>query len=141
IFYVPKDARFDLHSQTVSWKAGETTHSIKLLANTTYMRPSGYKVHIERPASDRSWRLVGTVAEGLLCHKPCTVSGGGESEISKSITDAIIQGPIFVSDFKSDFDQVAELLARDYSGRYKDQAKQDKRGILSHERSLGSVIK
>src|SRR5204862_1589968 len=124
IFYVPKDARFDLHSQTVSWKAGETTHSIKLLANTTYMRPSGYKVHIERPASDRSWRLVGTVAEGLLCHKPCTVSGGGKSEISKPITDAILTGSVFVSDFKKDFDQVADLITRDYCNRYSNPSRE-----------------
>jgi hypothetical protein len=37
------------------------------------------------------WNLVGTVGEGTLCHKPCTVSGGGKSEISKSIQDAMIQ--------------------------------------------------
>ena len=35
-----------------------------------------------------SWRLVGTVPEGTFCHKPCTVSGGGKSEISKSLVDA-----------------------------------------------------
>ena len=65
-----------------------------------------------------AWRLVGTVAEGTLCHKPCTVSGGGKSEISKPITDAILTGPVFVADFKKDFDQVAELIDRDYSGRF-----------------------
>jgi hypothetical protein len=141
IIYVPKEARFDLHTQLVSWKAGETTHSIKLLANTTYVRPSGYKVHIERPALNRSWRLVGTVAEGLLCHKPCTVSGGGKSEISKPITDAILTGPVFVSDFKKDFDQVADLIAMDYSNRFSNPARKDTRAVLDAKRSLGSVIK
>jgi len=81
------------------------------------------------------------LAEGLLCHKPCTVSGGGKSEISKPITDAILVGPVFVADFQKDFDQVAELLARDYSARHRDPARTDRRSIMSAERSLGSVIK
>ena len=96
---------------------------------------------MEKPGANRSWRLVGTVAEGILCHKPCTVSGGGKSEISKPITDAILTGPVFVADFKKDFDQVAELIERDYGGRFNDPARMDQRPILSAERSLGSVIK
>ena len=61
---------------------------------------------MEKPSANRAWRLIGTVAEGTLCHKPCTVSGGGKSEISKSISDAILHGPVFTADFKKDFDQV-----------------------------------
>jgi hypothetical protein len=141
ILYVPEDAHFDLHKQRVSWQGGASGRSIKLLPGKTYVRPSGYKVRMEQPAENRAWRLVGTVAEGILCHKPCTVSGGGKSEISKPITDAILTGPIFVADFKRDFDQVAELIARDYSIRFRDPAKTDQRPILSAERSLGSVIK
>jgi hypothetical protein len=141
IVYVPRDARFDLHQQRVTWQDGEIERGIKLLPGKTYVRPSGYKVRMERPHENRNWRLVGTVAEGILCHKPCTVSGGGKSEISKPITDAILTGPVFVADFKRDFDQVAELLARDYSRRFKDSARLDPRPILSAERSLGSVIK
>src|SRR5262249_11503765 len=101
------------------------------------------QVQMEKPPGNRAWRLVGTVAEGTLCHKPCTVSGGGKSEISKSINDAILQGPVFVSDFHKDFDQVEELLSRDYSKRFKDPARhgEDSRSVLSPERSLGSVIK
>src|SRR5690606_9824842 len=68
-------------------------------------------------------------------------SGGGKSEISKPITDAILTGPVFVADFKTDFDRVAELIQRDYSGRFKDTSRVDKRPVLSAERSLGSVIK
>src|SRR5271169_4597862 len=93
------------------------------------------------PGVNRSWRLVGIAAEGLMCHKPCTVSGGGKSEISKPITDAILTGPVFVADFKKDFDQVAELIRRDYSARFTDPARADARRVLSAERSLGSVIK
>src|SRR5262249_23522682 len=120
---------------------GESGHSIKLLPRKTYVRPSGYKMHIEKPAMNRSWRLGGTVAEGVLCHKPCTVSGGGKSENSKPITHAILTGPVFVCDFKKDIDQVADLIGRDYSSRFSDPGRQDDRGILDTNRSLGSVIK
>ena len=141
IIYVPEDARFDLRAQKVAWPGGKTERAIKLLPGKTYVRPSGYKVRMEKPAAHRGWRLVGTSAEAALCHKPCTVSGGGKSEISKPITDAILTGPVFVADFKKDFDQVATLIERDYSGRFKNPAREDRRSILSAERSLGSVIK
>jgi hypothetical protein len=141
IIYVPKDARFDLHQQRVSWPGGKDGRSIKLLPGKTYVRPSGYKIRMEKPDANRDWRLVGTVAEGLVCHKPCTVSGGGKSEISKSITDAILTGPVFIADYKRDCDQVDELLRRNYGDRFKDPARKDERPILSAQRSLGSVIK
>ena len=141
IVYVPEDARFDLNTQRISWPGGKTERGIKLLPGKTYVRPSGYKVRMEKPGPLRSWRLVGAAAEGLLCHKPCTVSGGGKSEISKPITDAILFGTVYVADFKKDFDLVAELIDRDYSSRFKDTGRADKRAILSGERSLGSVIK
>jgi len=141
IVYVPEDARFDLDKQKISWPGGKTERAIKMLADKIYVRPSGYKIRMEKPGPNRAWRLVGTVAEGTLCHKPCTVSGGGKSEISKPITDAILTGPVFIADFKNDFDRVAELIERDYSGRFKDASRVDQRAILSAERSLGSVIK
>jgi phosphoenolpyruvate carboxykinase (diphosphate) len=141
IIYVPEKAHFDLQQQRVSWPSAGGQQTIKLLPGRTYIRPSGYQVHMEKPPANRAWRLIGTVAEGTFCHKPCTVSGGGKSEISKSISDAILHGPVFVANFKQDFDRVAELLNRDYSGRFKDQERQDHRPLLSPERSLGSVIK
>jgi phosphoenolpyruvate carboxykinase (diphosphate) len=141
IVYIPHDATFDLHTQKISWSFGGKPQSIKLLPQNTYVRPSGYRVRMEKPGPNRGWRLVGVRPWGLLCHKPCTVSGGGKSEISKPITDAILVGPVFVADFKNDFDHVAELLDRDYSGRFADPEKKDDRPVLAAERSLGSVIK
>jgi phosphoenolpyruvate carboxykinase (diphosphate) len=142
IMYVPEDARFDLHKQTVNWVRDGAESRLKLLPEKIYVRPSGYKIQMIKPAAGRAWRLVGTVAEGTLCHKPSTVSGGGKSEISKPITDAIIQGPVFVADFKKDFDRVEELIYRNYEGRFRDGRKTLwSRPILSAERSLGSVIK
>jgi hypothetical protein len=141
IIYVPEDARFDLHKQRIFWPGGKTERAIKLLPDKTYVRPSGYQVRMDKPPANRAWRLVGTVADGTLCHKPCTVSGGGKSEISKSISDAILYGPVFVADLKHDFDRVAELIHRGYSDRFCDKSRSDKRAILAAERSLGSVIK
>jgi len=141
ILYVPEGAGFDLKTQRISWKSDQGERSIKLLAGKIYVRPSGYKIQMEKPGMHRSWRLVGTVAEGTLCHKPSTVSGGGKSEISKPITDAVLTGPVFVADFQKDFDQVARLIQRDYGGRFKDPNRCDLRPILSAQRSVGSVIK
>ena len=142
IIYVREDVCFDLHAQSVSWTHEGASHSIKLLPGRTYVRPSGYKVQMVKPPGGRAWRLIGTVAEGTLCHKPCTVSGGGKSEISKPIGDAILQGPVFVADFHKDFDRVAELINRNYGGRFRAGRKRPaSRPILSPERSLGSVIK
>ncbi|MFM2294204.1 MAG: hypothetical protein RLZZ350_617, partial [Verrucomicrobiota bacterium] len=142
LIYVHENARFDLHAQRVTWKNETGEHSIKLLPTQTYIRPSGYKVRMEKPPGpNRVWRLVGVAGEGIVCHKPCTVSGGGKSEISKPITDAILTGPVFVADLKSDFNKVAKLINRDYSDRFQDKAHVDQRTVLAPERSLGSVIK
>ena len=146
IIYVPEDAAFTVQPARVVWHRHGRDQGISLRANHTYILPSGYKVRLEKHPGATSWRLVGTVAEAVFCHKPSTVSGGGKSEISKSIADAVIYGPQFVGDLKADLDQVAELLIRDYSGRLRpdlrpDYLKRPTRSILAPERSLGSVIK
>ncbi|WP_231863567.1 hypothetical protein [Cephaloticoccus capnophilus] len=144
IVYVPAESRFTLTGgAAVTWQHAGRTVTQLLRPGHVYILPSGYKVHLEKPRDSRTWRLVGTNAECMLAHKPCTVSGGGKSEISKSLSDAILAGPVFVMDFESDFTQVAELLARDYSTRFRDTTRHgsDQRPILSNERSLGSVIK
>ncbi|MEO7597807.1 MAG: hypothetical protein ABIV50_02675, partial [Opitutus sp.] len=144
IFYVPQDARFDLRTQRITWldRAGGQ-QSLKLLPRQTYVLPSGYKVEMAKPDEGRRWRLRGTTAEGLLCHKPCTVSGGGKSEISKSIADATFTGPVFVSDLVKDLDIVDSILRYDYSKRFCDLSRNVVRGrpILDFRRSLGSVVK
>lgn len=143
IVLVPEGATFDLRRQQVEWARDGQTRRLKLLPRCTYVRPSGYRVTMTKPPGNRAWRLVGTVPEPTLCHKPCTVSGGGKSEISKPLDDAILHGPVFVADFRADFDQVEALLNRDYADRFLDPARcgQDRRTILSPARSLGSVIK
>jgi hypothetical protein len=144
ILYVPENAEFSVKKGTVEWqRAGGDRHSLTLLANVTYMLPWGTKIRLEKQIEGTAWRLVASRADGILCHKPCTVSGGGKSEISKSIGSIILKGPIFVSDFREDMDRVSEILNKDFSDITKRMvsAERGKRPILSHERSLGSVIK
>jgi hypothetical protein len=143
IFYVPEDVSFDLPRQTVSWERDGRTQTLPLRASVTYVRPSGYRVHLEQPAGHDTWNLVGTVAEPTFCHKPSTVSGGGKSEISKAISDAILPGAVFVADFERDMQRVQQLLEHPYEDRFSDPQRRGKdlRPLLSGKRSLGSVIK
>lgn len=144
ITYVPENVVANLPRLTLSWKAPDGSPvSIKLLPGHVYVRPSGYRITLERSGGGGQWKLVGTRADATFCHKPCTVSGGGKSEISKSISDAIIRGPVFVADFQKDFERVGELIEKDYSDRFRDAAKHasDRRAVLDANRSLGSVIK
>ena len=83
------------------------------------------------------------MGEGFLCHKPCTVSGGGKSEISKPLTDAIVCGPVFIADWEGDMKLAREVINKDYSDRFRDPKKSNVRNrtVLDANRSLGSVIK
>ncbi len=143
IYYVPENAHFNLLDQQVTWDADGKKHALKLLPHRYYILPSGYKIEMKKQLDGPRWHLIGTVAEGTLCHKPCTVSGGGKSEISKSIQDAMLQGSVIVADIQKDFDLVEEIMKKDFSTRFKDTFDTPKpsRPILSPKRSLGSVIK
>lgn len=146
IRYVPEDLKMDLNQQTVCWKDDlGKTHSIKLKPGLIYVHPSGYRVSMEKHPQAPTWRIIGTDAEGTFCHKPCTVSGGGKSEISKAIDNAVIYGPMFVNDLQESLAQVEAIFEKDYSTRYKtefrpDYSLQPSRPPLSMDRSLGSMI-
>lgn len=148
LVYVPENCVATVHDQTVTWTNHDGDHSIPLKPGSIYITPCGYKVHLEKHPAAPSWRMIGTAAEGVSCHKPCTVSGGGKSEISKSIADYLLHGPIFVADVESDLDKVEEIFARDYSDRWSptgtvhpDYNAEPSRTLLDPERSLGSVVK
>ena len=141
VFYIPEIAQIDMQQQRISWYKDGSLQQIKLLSKHSYIYPSGFKVHMEKHPKAPSWRLIGTLGEGTFCHKPSTVSGGGKSEISKSIQDSMLCGPIFVGEYEKDLDQVEEIFNTDYSNRFKDPSENDPRPVLSSERSLGSVIK
>lgn len=148
LVYIPENAVASLLDQRIRWHTAAGPQAIPLLPGRIYLAPSGYKLRVEKHPSAPSWRLIGTAAEGTFCHKPCTVSGGGKSEISKSILDYMHYGPIFVADVDRDLDLVAGLFTRDYADRWDlsvvqppDYRKRPSRPILSSQRSLGSVIK
>jgi len=145
IIYVPQDLRMNLNSQKITWVKNGQSHTIRLQPGKIYIQPNGYKIEMCKHPGAPSWRLVGTVAEGTFCHKPCTVSGGGKSEISKSIEDAVIYGPLFVDDLHRDLNRVQAIFDKDYTGRFlpghEHEDHDPTRAILSAERSLGSVIK
>ncbi len=144
IIYVDEKSYFSLKTQTISWQKDGVEKSIKLMPSRTYISPAGYKIQMQRPRLGRRWRLVGTVEEGVYCHKPATVSGGGKSEISKDITDSIIHGPSMIADFKKDMELVAEIINKNYGSRNKDASQNkgaDSRKILDSRRTMGSVVK
>jgi phosphoenolpyruvate carboxykinase (diphosphate) len=142
IFYVPEDAEFNVREGSVRWGSGRDARRLKLQADTTYVLPSGFRLWLEKQAFGSAWRLIGSRPRGTLCHKPCTISGGGKSEISKSIANSILKGPVFVRDYHSDMDLAAEVLNKDFSQIYKHRAADERtrRPILSLERTMGSVI-
>ena len=141
---VPSRPTYSLRTMTVSWNTPSGERSIRLRADKTYFGPNGYRVQLAQSPSDpKHWDLKAVVPNVTSCHKPCTVSGGGKSEISKAITDAFIFGNAYTADFDADMDAVEAILARDHSDRFVDEALRgtDTRAILSPTRSIGSVIK
>jgi hypothetical protein len=148
LIYIPEDALADLRQQTIRFTVGDQSREIPLLPGRVYMAPSGYKLRMEKHPGAPSWRLIGTGGEGIFCHKPCTVSGGGKSEISKSIIDYMQYGSVFVADFAKDMAIVDEIFRKNYTARWTREAlaaqnydRYPSRDILSERRSLGSVIK
>ncbi|MDZ4851146.1 MAG: hypothetical protein SGI77_17805 [Pirellulaceae bacterium] len=148
IIYVNESARFSLLDQTVRWFQGDVEQALPLEPDKVYIAPSGYRLTMEKHPSAPSWRLIGISGIGTVCHKPCTVSGGGKSEISKSLKDYMLNGPIFVADIEKDFGYLDELFSFDYSNRWATESKEkpdyatrSSRKVLDSNRSLGSVIK
>ena len=144
IIYLPEDAYISLEDQMAHWVSDGIEESLRILPGNIYIHPTGYQIRMEQHSVAGSWRLIGTSAEGLLCHKPCTVSGGGKSEIAKSIQDAIVYMPIVIADFDKDMQEVKKIIEKDYGNRFRDESDnlgKDTRPVLSPKRSLGSVIK
>jgi hypothetical protein len=143
IFYIPEDSVFTLRDGFVRWQHDGRTHQLTLHPSAVYVLPSGFRVHLEKQISGTAWRLIGSRPRGTLCHKPCTVSGGGKSEISKSIAHALLKGPVYVRDYREDMVKVAEIFARDFSAIYKSRPPDARshRSILSADRTMGSVIR
>ncbi len=143
IVFIPDTAQINIQQLQISWFLEGKLQTKKLLIDHSYVYPNGFIVNMERHPNAPSWRLVGTYPEGTFCHKPSTVSGGGKSEISKSIAGAVIYGADFVDNFDKDMAMVADIFEHDYSSRFRDSVRNgtDQRSLLSNKRTLGSVIK
>ena len=144
IVLVPAGTTYNITDGSVTWSVDGVPGRIQLRAQTTYVGPDGYLVNLHHVNTDGSkWTLVGTSPDATFCHKPATVSGGGKSEISKAITDAIISGNAYVADIDEDIAGVRAILDHDYTGRYADPSREPTafRPLLSDRRSIGSVIK
>jgi len=142
IIYVPENSEFSLKESSVAWDFNGELQKIKLLKNNFYILPGGQKIHMEKHPFAPTWYLAITYSEGSFLHKLSTVSGGGKSEISKSLLNAIIYGTFFIDNKEKDFAKVDEILAYDYSNIYKEPQKEkdSSRLILGVKRTLGSVI-
>ncbi len=142
IIYLPEASEFSVRDGSIRWTAAGVARRLALSADATYVLPNGFRIRMEKQSGGSAWRLVGARPRGTLCHKPCTVSGGGKSEISKSIGNVILEGPVFVGDFNRDLEQVEEILSRDFSGVCESRPPNERtrRPILSPERTMGSVI-
>ena len=147
LIYIPADAALSVDAGTALWQYQGKPCVIPLLPDRIYMATSGQKFFLNRHPGSGRFRLVTTLAQGTFCHKPCTVSGGGKSEISKSLVDYMIYGPIYVSDLQHDFDQAEVIFQKDHGVRWlpghapTDYAAGPSLAILDSRRSLGSVIK
>lgn len=143
LYYLPENVEFSIQTQSITWKTPNGKQKLKLLPNRIYILPNGSKFRMERYSGAANYRLLEVYGEGTFCHKPCTVSGGGKSEISKSIEDAIIIGSFFVNDFDNDIRKIDAIINYDYSTRFKgiDTPIPFSRTFLNPNRSMGSVIK
>lgn len=147
VIYIPENAKASLIERCIHWVHNGQEQRIRLSPDEVYIAPSGYKLRLEKHPAAPSWRLVGTVGEGIYCHKPCTVSGGGKSEISKSLRDYMLYNPIYVGDVDQDFAKLEEIFSRNYQDRWRDDvadrpeySQRQSRGVFDPSRSLGSLI-
>jgi hypothetical protein len=143
IYYIPEYADFDIAKNSVSWELNGKLVSLKLSPEIIYVHPTGHKFQLVKHPSQQMWRIVATDPEGMFCHKPSTVSGGGKSEISKSMQNAIKYGAFYIKDLDEDFKMVDMIINKDYSDRWLNirPDADPSRPFLSPQRTLGSAVK
>ena len=143
VVYIPENTDISLYNQEIKWEYNGEEKTLRLLPDKTYILPDGSKVHMEKHPAAPVWRLIGTQSTGTFCHKPFTVSGGGKSEISKSLLNSMIYDTFYINNLKEDFDLAEKLINYDFKGRWEKDRKRTRpsRPFLSPRRSVGSVIK
>ncbi len=143
IVYLPESAYINTNTNSITWTHNGKEQKLVISPYKTYIHPSGNKYKLEKHAAIPLWRIVRTSPEGIFCHKPCTVSGGGKSEISKSMKNAITYSAFSIEDIEEDFKKADEIIEYNYSTRWKnyDPSKPESRSFLSPDRTLGSAVK
>lgn len=143
VVYIPESAYFDINKNCISWDFKGKEQKLTLSPFKTYIHPTGNKLRLEKHPQNQLWRIVETFPEGVFCHKPCTVSGGGKSEISKSMQNAITYSSFNIHNLEEDFKKADEIIEFNYSSRWKDKTIERplSRSLLSEKRTLGSVVK
>ncbi len=143
VLYVPESAYFNTNTNSITWEYNGETQKLILSPHKTYVHPTGNKFNLEKHKSISLWRMIITAPEGVSCHKPCTVSGGGKSEISKSMQNAITYKAFNLQNIEEDFKKADEIIKFDYSKRWRnyDPKMASSRSFLSEKRTLGSAVK
>jgi len=143
IIYIPENANIDIEKSSVSWTFKGKDYQLKLSPHKVYVHPTGHKFQLVKHPTQQMWRIIDTAPEGIFCHKPSTVSGGGKSEISKSMQNAIKYGYFYIENLKDAENKVDEIISKNYSDRWKNirPDADPSRSFLSKERTLGSAVK
>ena len=143
LVYIPENAYINTNTNSITWTYNNKEQKLILSPYKTYIHPTGNKFKLEKHKAISLWRIVNTSPEGIFCHKPCTVSGGGKSEISKSMLNAITYSSFNIIDIDEDFKKADEVIEYDYSKRWKnyDASLPPSRTFLDKGRTLGSAVK
>ena len=143
IVYIPENAYINTNTNSITWDYNNIEQKLILSPHKTYVHPTGNKFSLEKHNAVALWRIVNTSPEGIFCHKPCTVSGGGKSEISKSMQNAITYNAFNILDIEEDFKKADEIIEFNYSNRWKknDPTRPLSRSFLDQRRTLGSAVK
>ncbi|HEY6144034.1 MAG TPA: hypothetical protein VIV55_11525 [Flavobacterium sp.] len=143
LVYIPENAFINTNTNSITWTYNNAEQKLILSPNKVYVHPTGNKFKLEKHNAVALWRIVNTSPEGVFCHKPCTVSGGGKSEISKSMQNAITYSAFNILDIEADFKKADEIIEFDYSKRWKnyDSSLPSSRSFLDKSRTLGSAVK
>ena len=143
IIYVPENADIDIEKSRVSWMFNGKEQQLKLSPAKIYVHPTGHKFQLVKHPEQQLWRIIDTAPEGVFCHKPSTVSGGGKSEISKSMQNAIKYGAFYIPNLEEASEKADMLINYDYSHRWKNiyPDATPSRPFLSPHRTLGSAVK
>jgi len=143
IVYIPENADINVETSSVNWTYKGKDYNLMLSPDKTYVHPTGHKFQLVKHPTQSMWRIIDTAPEGMFCHKPSTVSGGGKSEISKSMQNAIKYGSFYIENLEDVENKVDEIINKDYSNRWKKILPNSgkSRSFLSKERALGSAVK